>query len=154
MGPPSLALDAARQVAGRATQQPPVPFDAHAGPLHLPGAQAPRGVAVVLCPPVGRDARCAYRPLYLFAEALAAQGVPVLRYDHLGDGDSMPLDAEADCWPQWLARREQAAGFSRAHTGAQRLVLAGLRIGATLAACAARSVKPDGLILLAPLATG
>ena len=153
MQPSLLVMDAVRH-AGRATCLEPVVFDGHIGALHLPKPQAPRGVAVVLCPPVGRDARCAYRPLYLFAEALAAQGVPVLRYDHLGDGDSMPLDAQADCWPLWVAGVEQAAAFARAHTGAQRLVLAGLRIGASLAACAAHTVRPDGLMLLAPLPTG
>lgn len=154
MGPSSLVMDAVRHAAGRATCLEPVVFAGHIGALHLPTPQPPRGVAVVLCPPIGRDARCAYRPLFLFAEALAAQGVPVLRYDHLGEGDSMPLDAGVDGWPLWVAGVERAAAFARAHTGAQRLVLAGLRIGASLAAVAARSVKPDGLILLAPLATG
>lgn len=154
MGPPSLAMDAARHAAGRATQLQPVVFDGHAGALHRPMGQAARGVAVVLCPPIGRDARCAYRPLFLFAEALAAAGFPVLRYDHLGGGDSMPLEADVDRWPLWVAGVEQAAAFVRAHAGAQRLVLAGLRIGASLAAVAAGAVKPDGLMLLAPLATG
>lgn len=154
MGPPSLAFDAARDAAGRATQLQPVVFGGHAGALHSPVGQAARGVAVVLCPPIGRDARCAYRPLFLFAEALAADGFPVLRYEHLGCGDSMPLEPEVDRWPLWLAGVEQAAAFVRAHAGAQRLVLAGLRVGASLAAAAACSVKPDGLMLLAPLATG
>lgn len=154
MGPPSLVLDAAWRAAGRATQLDPVVFDGHVGALHRPAGQAARGVAVVLCQPIGRDARCAYRPLFLFAEALAADGFPVLRYDHLGGGDSMPLEAEVDRWPLWAAGVERAAAFARAQTGAQRLVLAGLRVGASLAAVAAPSVKPDGLMLLAPLATG
>jgi alpha-beta hydrolase superfamily lysophospholipase len=111
-------------------------------------------VAVVLCPAVGRDARCAYRPLFLFAEALAAQGFSVLRYDQLGDGDSMPVDAEADQWPLWAAGTEQAAAFARAATGASALVLGGVRLGASLAALAAPAVRPDGLMLLAPVTSG
>lgn len=150
MRPSSLVLDA----AGRATRVEPVAFNGHVGALHWPAGQVPHGLAVVLCAPVGRDARCAYRPLYLFAEAIAAQGVPVLRYDHLGDGDSMPLDAELDQWPLWAAGVEQAAAFARAQTGADSLVLGGLRIGASLAALAAQSLRPDGLMLLAPLVTG
>jgi alpha-beta hydrolase superfamily lysophospholipase len=150
MRPSSLVLGA----GGRATRLEPVVFNGHAGALHWPVGQIPHGVAVVLCAPLGREARCAYRPLYLFAEAIAAQGVPVLRYDHLGDGDSLPIGAELDQWPLWVAGVEQAAAFVRAHTGTDSLVLGGLRIGASLAAVAAHSVKPDGLMLLAPLASG
>ena len=137
-----------------ATRVRPVTFEGHFGSLHTPTREPGRGAAVLVCPPVGRDARCAYRPLFLFAEALAAQGFPVLRYDHLGGGDSMPLDAEADHWPLWAAGVVQAAAFLRTHSGASRLVVVGLRIGASLAALAAPAVRPDGLRLMAPTASG
>lgn len=139
---------------GSGARVQPVAFDGHFGALHQPATGASRGVAVLICPPVGRDARCAYRPLFLFAQALAARGFPVLRYDHLGGGDSMPLDAEADQWPFWAAGVERAAAFARAHTGCARLVLLGLRIGASLAMQSAPAVAPDGLVLLAPIASG
>src|ERR1700756_4449026 len=131
-----------------------VTFDGHHGALHCPAPERARGVVVVLCPPVGRDARCAYRPLFLFAEALAAEGYAVLRYDHLGGGDSMPVDPEADHWPLWAAGVERAAACARAATGAPTLVLGGLRIGASLAALAAPVVRPDALMLLAPVTSG
>lgn len=111
-------------------------------------------MAVVLCPPVGREARCAYRPLHLWSEALAQQGFQVLRYDHPGEGDSLQLPAQADQWRAWRDGLVHAADFARAHTGASRLVLCGLRIGATLALDAAAKVRPDGLVLLSPVISG
>ena len=79
----SLAIDGTPHAgAAAATRIEPVVFDGCYGALHRPAAA--RSVAVLLCAPVGRDARCAYRPLFLFAESLAARGFPVLRYDHLG----------------------------------------------------------------------
>src|SRR5262245_50048272 len=74
-----------------AAQVRPVAFDGHFGALHTPAPQTARGVTVVICPPIGRDARCAYRPVFLFAQQLAARGYTVLRYDNLGEGDSMPV---------------------------------------------------------------
>ncbi|MDB5446367.1 MAG: Serine aminopeptidase [Phenylobacterium sp.] len=137
-----------------ATRLDAVAFDGSFGALHRPAQAAANGVTVLICPPVGRDARCAYRPLFLFAEDLAARGFSVLRYDHLGGGDSLPLGAEVDQWALWAAGVEQAAAFARAHADGTALVLAGLRIGASLAALAAEAVRPDGLMLLAPIASG
>jgi alpha-beta hydrolase superfamily lysophospholipase len=131
-----------------------VVFDGHAGAVHRPAVSA--RLAVVLCPPVGRDARSAYRPLWMFAQALASKGIAVLRYDHMGTGDSLGLPPDDDQWVRWLSGVHQAAGFARAHLGAPRLVLGGLRLGASLAAAAAAAdaVRPDGLMLLAPVTSG
>src|SRR6185312_5906680 len=104
----------------------PVVFDGHLGAFHRPAR--PTRAAVVLCSPVGRDGRCAYRPLWLFAEALAARGIPVLRYDHAGTGDSRGLDPEADQWERWLQGVEQAAVFARTYAGTRKLILCGLRL--------------------------
>ena len=143
--------DAETSLAPRAEA---VAFDGCFGVLHRPAPAQARGVAVVLCSPVGRDARCAYRPLWVLAETLAEAGLSVLRYEHRGTGDSLPLDPEADQWAVWRAGVEQAAAFARAHTGCEGLVLAGLRLGASLAAAAAERVRPDALMLLAPVTAG
>lgn len=129
-----------------------VTFAGHAGAVHAPAR--PNGVTVVLCQPVGRDARCAYRALVHLADRLAGAGVTVLRYDHMGCGDSLPLDPDADQWAAWRAGVREAADFARARLGATRLVLAGLRLGATLAAVEAAAVAADGLVLLAPAESG
>lgn len=129
-----------------------VTFGGHAGAVHRPAA--PAGLALVLCPPVGREARVAYRPLWQLAGLLAEAGVAVLRYDHLGVGDSAPLDQDADQWLRWQAGVAEAAAFARAHLGANQLVLAGLRLGGSLAAAAAEAVHPDGLLLMDPVISG
>ena len=131
----------------------PIVFGGCVGALHLPASPS-LGCVVVLCAPVGREARCAHRTLWCWARQLASLGFHVLRYDHRGEGDSLDLEADCDQWTLWVSGVAEAASFARSQTGAGRLVLAGLRVGATLAASAAAVVKPDALVLLSPFTTG
>jgi dienelactone hydrolase len=137
-----------------ATEIIPVVFDGHMGSIHRPALRRGRGITVVICSPIGYEGLWTYRPLFLWAEYLASRGFQVLRYDHRGEGDSLDLDPSADQWAHWLIGLKQAAEFARAQTGARDLVVAGLRIGATLACAAAQDVKPSGLILWDPFPTG
>lgn len=127
-------------------------FAGHAGTIHRPGRGLLLDTAVVICAPVGREGRCAYRPLWRWAGELAGQGLQVLRYDHLGEGDSVDVDPAADQWQAWLRGLGQATAFCRERTGARRLVVVGLRAGATLAAAA--DAGADELVLIAPFETG
>lgn len=131
-----------------------VAFEGHFGALHRPCAGDVADVAVVICPAVGRDARCAYRALFSWAQELASLGLPVLRYDPLGEGDSCPLADDADQLEPWVDGVVQAAKVARKHTGARKLVLVGLRLGGALALAAAQKIRPDGLMLLAPIVSG
>jgi alpha/beta superfamily hydrolase len=141
------------QALGAATQTWPLAFDGHAGWLHVPSEGAAGDVGVVICAPLGRDARCAHAPLRRLAEQLAAAGVPTLRYDHLGTGDSLDLPSDVeDALPIWRGGVAAAAACLRRRTGAKRVVLAGLRFGATLAALAGDLA--EGLVLLAPVVRG
>ncbi|KAB8057318.1 hydrolase 1, exosortase A system-associated, partial [Janthinobacterium violaceinigrum] len=56
------------------------------GILSLPAAPGPRGVLIVTGGPQYRVG--SHRQFVLLARALAAQGVPVLRFDLRGMGDS------------------------------------------------------------------
>jgi alpha-beta hydrolase superfamily lysophospholipase len=130
----------------------PVAFDGRLGWLHMPLGDN-TGVGVVLVSALGRDGRCAYMPMRLLADQLAAAGYPTIRYDHLGTGDSLDLpDPEADALPHWLDGIERAAQRLRIHAGVNRVILGGARTGATLAAISPLPV--DGLILLAPVLGG
>lgn len=137
----------------------PVSFDGMTGWLHVPprdmSASALKDVAVLLCSPLGRDARCTHLPLRLLAERLAATGYAVLRYDHLGTGDALDSPSDQDEVRCWVKGVVNAAAALRASVGLQRLVIGGLRIGGSFAALAAQDlVDVEGLILLAPVSVG
>lgn len=102
-------------------------------------AEAPQGLPVLICGPVGAEDLSAHRMLRLAAESLAAQGVPCLRFDPLGSGDSAPVAVDDDAVPGWLDSVHAAIDALRAATGASQVAILGLRLGATLAALAAHS---------------
>ena len=71
------------------------------GWLHRPtGAQ--RSIGLVTCKPFGYEAICAHRCVRAFAETAAAIGVPALRFDYSGTGDSADLDPQANQLDVWL----------------------------------------------------
>ncbi len=131
-------------------------------------ADAAPSLAVLLCPPMGHEADCAHRTLLLLAQALSQSGVPCLRLDPPGHGDSadpesVDLDcADAQCLSAWPAGIAEAAEWLQGATGAPRLVLAGLRLGATLTASMALRggefpglrERMAGLVAIAPVVKG
>jgi pimeloyl-ACP methyl ester carboxylesterase len=132
----------------------PVTFDGCFGWLHMPGDGQSSDTAVVLCAGLTGDKLSAHRSFRQMAEALAADGYPALRFDYPGAGDSRDADA-ADPWSLWQHGIENAIERVRAWTGAERVVLIGLRIGATLAALVAeRRDDVAGLVLLEPVPRG
>jgi alpha-beta hydrolase superfamily lysophospholipase len=139
-------------LSGGASDMTPVTFDGLLGWLHMPRGRN-NGVGVVLVSALGRDGRCAYAPMRMFADQLAAAGFPTIRYDHLGSGDSLDLpDDEADALPDWITGMGQAAEALRTRAGASQVVMCGARIGAALAMINPAPV--DGLVLLAPVLAG
>lgn len=129
----------------------PVIFGDCLGWLH---PAPPGGTAVLLCAGVSDDFCNGYRPFRLLAQHLAAAGYPVLRFDYPGMGDS--ADAHLpNLWQAWQKSLTTAADFLLARTGAERLILIGLRIGGTLAAmAAAQRGDVAGLVLIEPCFTG
>ena len=133
----------------------PVAIDGCFGWLHLPVAGVRADVAVLLCTGVGADGMVAHSQFRQLASNLAAAGYPALRFDYPGAGDSRDPEAGADLWAVWLGSVHKAADWLRNETGAQRLVICGLRLGATLAATVAgERADVAGLALIAPLARG
>ena len=133
----------------------PVAFGGRFGWLHRPTALHDGAAGVVLVSPIGREARCAHRPMRLLADRLARTGYPTLRYDHIGHGDSLDLADDDDAFPEWIAGVRAAADFLKASAGPRRIVLGGVRLGASLAALAAEGdAETCGLMLLAPVVSG
>jgi pimeloyl-ACP methyl ester carboxylesterase len=82
-------------------------------------------------------------------------GLPTLRFDYLGEGDSACRDAAADQLENWVHSIQSAAQYLRKCSGIERLTLIGLRFGATLAIdFTERHAGVDAIVLLAPLISG
>jgi alpha/beta superfamily hydrolase len=111
--------------------------------------------AVLVCPPFGQEGLRTHRFFKVLAERFARTGVPTLRFDFHGTGDS-PGDerlGELDGW-----RRDLCAAHEELRRRApdKRIVWVGARLGATLAVLAARNGRcdPVRLVLWEPVIDG
>jgi predicted alpha/beta hydrolase len=121
------------------------------GWLH-PAARAGGALGLVLCNPFGFEAICAHRTLRHLAAEAAAAGIPTLRFDYDGTGDSSGNDADPDRLAAWVASVRRAIDELKRASGCTRVALAGIRLGATLAALAADGRDDvDCLVALAPV---
>lgn len=109
---------------------------AHFGWLYRPERPAANRVGIVIVPPFGREEICAHRTLRHLAEDAARAGSVAVRFDLDGTGDSAGDDTDPDRIGAWLASIDAACNLARG-AGATQLVLAGVRLGATLATLAA-----------------
>jgi pimeloyl-ACP methyl ester carboxylesterase len=129
----------------------PVVFDGCFGWLHP--AAGSRGV--ILCAPHGYEELCVHRQLAGLAERLAAGGLPTLRFDYRGTGDSLGDDEEPGRLRAWIDSVRAAVRFMRTQVGVDEIALVGLRLGGALATLAARELGDIGrLALLAPVESG
>ncbi len=112
------------------------------GVLHLgapaSGAEAAHGtrhaarIGLVFCSPFAEEQKQAYRVFVELARRLERQGFPSLRFDYRGTGDSEGAFTEFSLAGA-LRDIQAAAALLRERTGAERIGLIGLRLGASLA---------------------
>lgn len=111
--------------------------------------------AVLLCNSWGTEYLNAHRSLRVLAQRLGAAGFDTLRFDYFGEGDSGGETTEADLegWKQDIAT---AVAELKAMSSAGRVVILGLRLGASLAAevAPALACDIDRLILWDPIVNG
>ena len=108
--------------------------------LHAP-AGAGRGVGLVVCPPLADEHIASYRTLYQLGDRLAALGVPVLRFDPPGHGDSEgEFDRATPARMSQIARH--AARIVEDACGGGRVGFLGVRLGCASALLAAEA-RPD-----------
>lgn len=113
-----------------------------------------RNVAVVLCPPLGDEAIRIHRAYKQIALRLSRAGFPVLRFDYYGWGDSAGQDTDATL-SRWKTDIGTAIEEVKGRSGAARVVLIGLRLGATLALqTVSRRDDVAGIVLWEPVAKG
>jgi pimeloyl-ACP methyl ester carboxylesterase len=118
------------------------------------GVEGRPEVAVVLCYPFGQEYMRAHRAYRQLAVLLSRQGVPVLRFDYYGTGDSAGEGTEAS-FDRWVDDARSAMDEARRRSGAARVHLAGLRLGGAVAAHAALGRDDVGrLVLWDPVVRG
>ena len=124
------------------------------GTLHHPRRLRARTAAVLLCNPFGEEANRAHRIYRVLATQLERSGYPCLRFDYGHTGDSAG-DGRGATLAGWVDDVTVAADALRADTGSPRVVLVGLRLGATIAALATtRGLAARHLIAWDPVLDG
>jgi alpha/beta superfamily hydrolase len=115
----------------------------------------PATVGLVICNPFGDEAVRTHRAIRHLAGAASDAGVPTLRFDYDGTGDSAGHDLDPERVGHWLDSIHTAADTLRQLSGVTCLCFAGIRLGATLAAVAAAGrTDVAGLIAIAPVVSG
>ncbi|HVY14539.1 MAG TPA: alpha/beta hydrolase [Rhodopila sp.] len=138
----------------RPTMQPVV-IGSSFGWLHYIRATKSSDVAVLICSGLNWDMVRAHHPLRNLADELAIAGYPAMRFDYPDTGDSAEDPERTELWETWRKSIHAALDHLRRETGARRVILCGVRIGATLATLAAEQ-RDDvaALVLLAPVLRG
>ena len=106
------------------------------GLYHEPRAAARRDVGVVLCYPMAEEYIRAHRSFRQLAFQLATAGLPVLRFDYHGCGDSSGAREDGHVG-QWLRDIAVAVAELRTRANVTSVCLVGLRLGGALAMLAA-----------------
>ncbi len=125
-------------------------------PRHIDIPQTGCGrLGVVIVPPFGWEDVCSYRPVRFLGKALAANGIPVLRFDLPGTGDSSGSALDSGLVEAWIQSVGDAAAELRASTGVENVAAVGIGLGAMLAATAAsRGADLQDLVLWGSAAAG
>jgi pimeloyl-ACP methyl ester carboxylesterase len=93
--------------------------------------------------------------LRFLGKTLAANGIPAMRFDLPGTGDSSGGSKDPDLADAWIQSISDAARELREMTGVRDVAVIGVRLGATLAvAAASRGADLQDLVLWGPSATG
>lgn len=120
-------------------------LEAAGEPVHVvfhPTPAAPRGTAVILCPPFGFDEVCSYRPRREWARRLAAAGYPALRLSYPGTGESGGTPHDPGLLAAWSESVANAAAWVRHETGCSRVTAIGIQLGGLIAYLAAAEGAP------------
>jgi alpha-beta hydrolase superfamily lysophospholipase len=124
------------------------------GWYHSPAGDRTANFGIVVCKPFGYEAICAHRGIRAFSHATSNLGVPTLRFDYAGTGDSSEIDPEADQLEMWSQDTMAAVQEVQRLGGVQRVYLLGFRLGSMIAALASARCSVAGLILIAPVISG
>ena len=119
----------------------------------LNGTRPFAGEAVLICSSIGQEHVRSHFTLQRLAKRLAARGVPALRFDYYGCGDSFGESHAATC-VRWKRDIGEAYRELKRRTGATRITAVGVRFGAALLGDAANDLDLAGLVLWDPVVDG
>jgi alpha-beta hydrolase superfamily lysophospholipase len=120
------------------------PFFATLHDAHGPA----RDVAAIVCPPFGWEDMCSYRGRLEWASSLAAEGIPVLRIDFPGSGDSPGGPRDPERVRAWTDAVGASARWLSGAYPSRRILAIGIGIGGAIAYRAAALGAPvDDLVL-------
>jgi pimeloyl-ACP methyl ester carboxylesterase len=128
----------------------PVTFGDCTGWLHPAGGKH----GVILCGALNHEILSFYQSWYALAAMISDAGLPALRFDYQGTGDSLGDDCEAGRLQAWKLSIRAAARFMREELGIETLDLVGIRLGATLATLTAAEMGVERLVAIAPVISG
>lgn len=124
------------------------------GCYHEPPVWPTREQGVIICYPFGQEYIRSYRACHHLAARIARAGFPTLRFDYCGTGDSAGDDQDANL-DRWQADLSVAVAELKARSGAEQIIVVGLRLGASLALTAAAKLSGlAGLVLWEPVVNG
>jgi alpha-beta hydrolase superfamily lysophospholipase len=147
------------QIVSGSTAAEPIYFDSGGGQLfgwlHEPVGGHTANLGLVICKPFGYEVMCSHTSLRAFADSAAELGMPALRFDYRGTGDSADIDPGTDQLQIWTQDVLAAITELQRRTGVARVCLFGLRLGALLAVLAANQSKSvSSVVLIAPVISG
>ena len=91
------------------------------GWYHVADAVPRRDAVVVICNPMGYEYAHGHRSLRHLADDLARSGVPALRFDYHGTGDSPGLETDAGRLQRWQADIHVAIAAAQSLSGSTRV---------------------------------
>ena len=125
------------------------------GWLHQPLDGETADLGLLICKPFGYEVMCSHTSLRAFADAAAELGIPALRFDYCGTGDSSDNDPQGNQLEVWTKDVLAAIAELKQRCGVRRICIFGLRLGALLASLAAsQSSSVASLVLIAPVISG
>ena len=109
---------------------------------------------VLVCPAFSEERQKTYRSTFLFAKELAHVGIPSMRFDYAGTGDSDGRLAGTTVGSM-VADTVRAHQEAKSRLGVDKMVLLGIRLGAAIAVISADTIQDiDRLVLWNPIVSG
>ncbi|GAB5406264.1 MAG: hypothetical protein Aurels2KO_44950 [Aureliella sp.] len=110
---------------------------------------------VLICPPLGQEYVRSYWALGLVAGQLARKGIHAMRFDYRGHGDSFASTEQVCSLEEWKSDIKEAIQQAKRFSGAESVMLLGLRAGAGLAAeVASERDDVNALVAWEPVTNG